>query len=159
MSTQGRLADEDLPPEFQALMGLCLLHGRMLAHVDGLETPAAISKQERQVIIRLFRPRRIGDVAREIGALPSSMTPLADGLCEKGLLTRMKDPDDGRVQLIALSDKGEAIRTRLTAEAATVFQTQAGLTEAEAQTLADLMCKVRAHIDKTLSDKEVTPCH
>jgi DNA-binding MarR family transcriptional regulator len=150
---------DGLTPELEALMGLYLLHGRLIAHVEGLALSAPISKQERQVIIRLFRPRRIGDLAREIGALPSSMTSLADGLCAKGLLARTKDPADGRAHLIALSAQGEAIRARLTAEAATAFQTQAGLTVGEARTLTEIMRKVRAHISATPSDKDTTSCH
>lgn len=153
-----RLSDENLPAEIQALMGLYLLHGRLAAQLESVEMTAPITKQERHVILRLYEPRRIGDLAREIGALPSSMTPLADGLCKKGLLARTRDPDDGRAQLIALSAKGEAIRARLTTEAAKVLQTQAGLTGAEAETLTDLMRKVRRHMAATCPGKDAGAC-
>lgn len=140
---------DDLTPELEALMGLYLLHGRMVAHVEGLDMSTTVTKQERQVIIRLFAPRRMGDLAREVGALPSTMTAVADCLCAKGLLARTKDPEDRRAHLIALSEKGEAIRQRLTAEASNAFQTQAGLSPAEAQALTGLLRKVRTHIAET----------
>ena len=139
-------------------MGLYLLHGRLLCLVEGMDFSKPITKQERHLIIRLARPRRIGDVAREMAALPSSLTALADGLCEKGLLVRRRDPTDKRAHLIELTDEGEVMRVRLAHEAQDVFTEEAGLSETDAAHFVDLLRKVRAHIRNTQNNQEMRSC-
>ena len=73
-------------------------------------------------------PRRLTALATKEGISQPSMTQLIQRLERQGLVTRLTDPDDGRVALVAITEAGHALldqrmrtrRERLTALLATL---------------------------------------
>jgi DNA-binding MarR family transcriptional regulator len=51
-------------------------------------------------------PRRIGDIAEQMVALPSSTTRLTQRLEAMGMVERQTDPDDNRVKMLRLTRYG-----------------------------------------------------
>ncbi|HTU72706.1 MAG TPA: MarR family transcriptional regulator [Trebonia sp.] len=71
-------------------------------------TPA----QERalRVITRGDEPRRMTELAEQLGIVPRSLTTVIDALEEAGLVRREVDPRNRRATLVLLTDKGSAVR-------------------------------------------------
>ncbi|WP_242140466.1 MarR family winged helix-turn-helix transcriptional regulator [Sphingomonas sp. TREG-RG-20F-R18-01] len=86
----------------------------------------------------------IGEVARSLKATPSSMTELIDRMVAAGLIERRLDPDDGRVQRLTLTAKGETTR-RVTLERVSALNTLMtdDFTEAEIAVVARWLDAVR----------------
>ncbi len=51
-------------------------------------------------------PMRVSDVASTVGNDLSTVSRQASSLQEHGLIVKLSDPDDGRAQLLALSEEG-----------------------------------------------------
>ncbi len=54
-------------------------------------------------------------IARMLNVTKSRVTKLVDGLITRGLVQRVKDPEDSRVYLLSLTPSGQEIWTRVTA--------------------------------------------
>lgn len=81
---------------------------------------------ERAVYLVLRRvayegPMRVTEVARDLGVEPSTASRHLQCLEGKGWITRLADPDDGRVALVAATDDGEEVVRRIEAERRSVF--------------------------------------
>ena len=61
-------------------------------------------------------PRRITELAEIEGVAQPTMTLLVKRLEERGWVTRDRDPDDGRVVLVSLTDAGAAVLDELRAD-------------------------------------------
>jgi DNA-binding MarR family transcriptional regulator len=100
------------------------LTARYLADRAGLSVSAGY------VLNRVSRggPARLTALASKEGVSQPSMTQLIQRLERQGLVTRLADPDDGRVALVAITEAGQALldqgtrirRERLTALLATL---------------------------------------
>jgi DNA-binding MarR family transcriptional regulator len=90
-------------------------------------------------LMALDRPRTMSEVAQFLRCDPSNVTGLVDGLEEKGLALREPSPDDRRVKLIALSAEGRRLRGRLTKAMEKPPAWIEGLSEADRETLRDLL--------------------
>ena len=55
-------------------------------------------------------PQPMSTLARRIGRKKNTVTGLVDTLQERGYCRRRPSPQDARVQLVSLSDRGEALR-------------------------------------------------
>ena len=68
-----------------------------------------------KVVLLLFTngPERMGTIASALGVSLATATGVVDRLVEKDMVTREGDPNDRRIVLIRLSDKGEQIITGL----------------------------------------------
>ncbi|HKS47052.1 MAG TPA: MarR family transcriptional regulator [Amycolatopsis sp.] len=120
---QGR---EDVAELLEQLSVLTLRH--LTDHRELSFTAAA-------TLARLDRagPARLTALAAAEGVTQPSMTQLVQRLERQGLVTRVSDPDDGRVALIAVTDEGRALlaahkqarRDRLTDLLATLSEAQA----------------------------------
>ncbi|RDH79809.1 MarR family transcriptional regulator [Mycolicibacterium moriokaense] len=78
---------------------------RYLSDRSGLSLAAGF------VLNRLHRegPSRLTALAAKEGVSQPSMTQLIQRMERHGLVTRMADPDDGRVALVALTEAGVAV--------------------------------------------------
>lgn len=85
-------------------------------------------------------PKQIGAALR----LPAPhVTTLVDRLLARGLVTRGRDPDDGRAVRVQLSDAGQALATRLQKVSLTMEDgLQGQLTPAERTQLRRLLLKL-----------------
>ncbi len=84
---------------------------------------------------------RMREIARSLGCDPSNVTLIGDKLQRAGLVTRQAHPQDRRSRVLALTDTGSQLRTRLLARlvAATPLST---LTAREQQHLGHLLAKL-----------------
>ncbi|WP_421724644.1 MarR family winged helix-turn-helix transcriptional regulator [Bauldia sp.] len=130
-------------PELRVLMGIYEIHRRFERlepeFVDGFD----ITRQERHALACMIGPVRIGHIAKKMQSLPSAMTPLLDGLTDKGLIKREPDPEDRRASLIVLTKKGRSLQAELFAAATKAFYDVTGLSPEDAEALAVLMDKAR----------------
>ncbi|SFD49167.1 transcriptional regulator, MarR family [Sulfitobacter brevis] len=105
-----------------------------------------LSKQERLFLIRLASPLRMGNLAKIMQALPSTLTTLADGLEAQGLVQRQRDPDDRRAWLLELTQTGHAARRELLESAGLALREATGLPDADLETFSALLFRIRDHI-------------
>ncbi|MDN5717797.1 MAG: MarR family transcriptional regulator [Janibacter sp.] len=59
------------------------------------------------------QPSRVGDIAERNLSDASTVSRQVSHLTSLGLLTKVPDPDDGRAQLVALTDEGAALLAEL----------------------------------------------
>ena len=59
------------------------------------------------------RPAQMGELAETLTCDASNVTGLVDKLEARGLIERRADPRDRRVKMVALTDSGTALRSRL----------------------------------------------
>lgn len=142
-------AQNDLPAEVRAMMGVYVLYWRLVETIDTMETTPPLSKAERRVLVKLECPARMGDLAREMHSTPSAVTALADGLEDKGLLTRVRDPKDRRAWHLTLTQAGATLRGAIIKEAAGLFRDLSGLSEPDIRTFAELAAKIADNILET----------
>ncbi|EYD70915.1 MarR family winged helix-turn-helix transcriptional regulator [Limimaricola hongkongensis] len=126
----------------------CALHERLACPL------ADLSNQERILLLKLGAPCRMGHLAREMQALPSSVTALADGLEARGMVARRRDPEDRRAWLLELAPAGRAARREMIEQLDRVSREVTGLDETELDTLGMLLLKSRDHIRATGLPKE-----
>ncbi len=105
-----------------------------------------LSKQERLVLMRLPTPRRMGDLARTMQILPSTLTVLADGLEHRGLVVRQHDPEDRRAWLLELTQEGHAARRELSGLVEIALREATGLPEGDLEIFGALLLRIRDHI-------------
>lgn len=148
----------DLPPELDVLTGIYLLYWKIEEVVDQINVTPALQKNERQLLINLSNPTRMGTMASEMQILPSTLTAIADGLEAKGLITRERDPDDRRAWQLRLTDTGLEARRNLLTRAVEIFAEVSGLTRTETETIAALMQKVTRNIKTTGLPERARPC-
>ena len=143
---------DSLPYEVLAMLGVHQIFWRVQECVDDIResedeaATQALSKQEKHVIILLGTPQRMGVLARDMAALPSSITSIADGLEEKRLLERIKDPADRRAFLLRLTGEGKEIRETMVKKVSEMFRSISGLSPEETEAFAKLADKARRNI-------------
>ena len=112
-----------------------------------------ISTNEYLVISELARspghaPLTPSQLAAATNIAPSSMTHRLDRLVERGLITREQDPDNRTRVLIRLSDAGYALFVEVIRQSDMVeSDVLAGLSDAEIETLAEMLERVIAGLD------------
>jgi len=122
-STPGTLAD----PVNELIDSLIQLTGRLKRFDPSLAS--VITQHQAQILHRLRHqsPRRLTSLADELATDLSVISRQATGLVEAGLITRQRDPNDGRAWLIALTPQGdkaiEAFRERRRAWISQVLST------------------------------------
>ena len=97
--------------ELRAWQALLHAHHDVVGTLDReLQEEHDLSFSEYDVLLRLARAPsralRMSDLAERVLMSPSGLTRLVDRLEGMGLVKRGEDPDDGRVALASLTDKG-----------------------------------------------------
>jgi MarR family transcriptional regulator, transcriptional regulator for hemolysin len=95
------------------------------------------------VSLKSGRPETQRQLADAVGIRGATLTHHLEGLERDGLVARERDPQNRRVQKVALTDAGEAAFERMRG-AAFAFdgQLRDGLTEKELDTLRELLAKL-----------------
>lgn len=135
-------AQVSYPAEIEVLLGIFVLYLRLEERIEQFEDFYDLSKPERKILVGLDQPNRMGDLAKAFFLLPSSVTAAAKALEAKGLVRRVRDPQDGRAWLLSPTNEGLAVRDRLIAAAGDMFTHITGLPVDERHQLADLLVKV-----------------
>jgi len=97
-------------------------------------TPAILG-----ALARLEQPRTMGEIAEMLRCDPSNVTGIADALEERGLAHRRPSEADRRVKALALTAKGEKMRTRVIAELSEPPDWLRDLSAKDQRTLRDLL--------------------
>ncbi|WP_163849775.1 MarR family winged helix-turn-helix transcriptional regulator [Pseudooceanicola aestuarii] len=137
---------DGLPAELYALMGIFLTFWKTEERVEAIEVQPPLTKNERMMLFFLGTQHRMGQLATDMQMLPSAVTALADTLQSKGLVARVRDPDDRRAWRLDLTREGHEVRCALMTSACRIFQEVAGLSAKETETIAALMRKVARNI-------------
>ncbi len=88
-------------------------------------------------------PMSLSDIASKVLTTGGNLTMVAGNLERDGLVRRQKSPEDGRVQIVALTTKGKALLRRIFPEhAAAIAGFMAALSAAELVKLGDLCRKL-----------------
>jgi DNA-binding MarR family transcriptional regulator len=87
----------------------------------------------------LDEPRTMSEIAKLLRCDNSNVTGIVDGLEERGLATRVASEADRRVKLIALTEEGRRVRSRLVRAVEKPPAWLASLSEADQRTLRDLL--------------------
>lgn len=150
--------DPAITPEVRAMMGVYATFTRLQACFDDMEGACGVDMpdNQRHLLVKLDRPRRMGDLAQVMNQLPSSLTAIADALERRGLVIRERDPSDRRAWLLRLTDEGAAFRTDMLAQAGALFREVTGLGEEDMKTLAGIGDKMRHHIVKNMLQEGAT---
>jgi DNA-binding MarR family transcriptional regulator len=106
--------------ELRAWQALLHAHHDLVERLDAeLRDEHDVTFNEYDVLLRLGRSTgralRMTELAERVMLSPSGITRLIDRLIDKGLVSRGRDDEDGRVTLATLTDEG-ARRLRLAAK-------------------------------------------
>ena len=113
--------------------------GRLVRHMRAAAAQHELSLTESAVLARLGSdgPATTSDLARAEGMRPQSMSAAVATLEERGLVERKPHPSDGRQLNIALTDKGDEVRSSTKdLKRAWLAQATARLEDEERQLLA-----------------------
>ena len=94
---------------------MALLHSRFAGDALQLMVETNITLPQMVCLHGLkFRgPQHVGDIGQALALSPSATSHLVDRLFERGFLTREEDPADRRQKVIAVTDSGVELITRL----------------------------------------------
>lgn len=149
MTDRDSLPPKTFPPEIEAMMGVYALYWKLEEVIAAEVAETGLSRPEAHMLIKLGTPMRMGVLAREMLALPSTITATADSLERAGNLTRSRDPDDRRAWLLELTPEGRALRAEFVADAGALFHEVSGLDACETEEFARLARKIRLTILET----------
>ena len=89
------------------------------------------------------------ELAKEIGRNKSTVTGLTDKLIRLGYIRKTKDPNDNRISIISLTDKGEALTDRWLEISKELRKTVTyRFTESEKEELVYLLTKIDSNFSK-----------
>jgi DNA-binding MarR family transcriptional regulator len=106
------------------------------------ETGLPLAPQRALLVLPLSEAISMRQLARRLGCDTSYTTALVDALEARGLAIRQPHPTDRRVKVIVLTDKGLELAKRLQLADTTPPVSFASLSEAEIDTLRDLLRKL-----------------
>jgi MarR family transcriptional regulator, transcriptional regulator for hemolysin len=97
--------------------------------------------------LKLRKPANQRELAEAVGVREATLTHHLNAMDARGLVTRTRDAANRRVQVVALTEAGEAAFARLR-DAAAAFDAQlrAGLGEADLATLSTLLGRLAANV-------------
>ena len=97
--------------------------------------------------LKIHKPANQRELAKAVGVREATLTHHLNGMDARGLVTRTRDASNRRVQVVALTDAGEAAFLRLR-ETATAFDARlrAGLDDADLAVLSGLLGHLAANV-------------
>jgi MarR family transcriptional regulator, transcriptional regulator for hemolysin len=97
--------------------------------------------------LKTQRPATQRELAEAVGVREATLTHHLNALATQGLVTRRRDAANRRVQVVELTDAGEALFFQLrTAAVAFDKQLRGGLTAGELRQLQDLLDRLALHV-------------
>lgn len=129
--------------ETHAVFGLFSLCWRLDEILAQQELTQGLGRLECYLVMLLTQPCRMGELAKRVFMVPSTVTSAAQRLESEGLAQRVRDRSDRRVFLLELTAKGHSLRQVLEARAAQAFRDLSGLTAEETRNFAFLTSKIQ----------------
>lgn len=136
-------------PEVTAMLGVFALYQSIDACIEERAEAPELNRVDCHLLIRLDRPRRMGELARLLRTVPSNVTASADTLEQLGLIVRSRDPEDRRAWQLCLTEAGRVKRDMLQDVATELFQGISGLTAEETQQFAILSARIHDNVLET----------
>lgn len=136
------------PPIGLSLARTAKLVGR--AFDDALAS-AGGSRPAWLILISLMtrHPSNQGELAEAVGIQGATLTHHLNGMEAEGLLSRRRDPDNRRIHLVELTERGEALFHRLRAAAGAFDRRlRAGLDDDDIAELERLLSRLRENVAK-----------
>jgi DNA-binding MarR family transcriptional regulator len=125
---------------------------RSMAHQLAQELrPAGVGIGQWAVLLFLWARDGMSqaELSRVVAIEPPTMVRTIDRMARDGLVTRVPDPDDGRLTRIYLTERGRSLRDELIPIAIAVNEATLGrLTPAEGRTLRRLLGKLVSQPDR-----------
>ena len=102
--------------------------------------------------LKIRRPGTQRELAEAVGIREATLTPHLTAMDAAGLITRTRDTANRRIQLVKLTEEGEAAFLRLR-QAAVAFdeRLRTGVAEAEIATLITLLTRLTANVAEPAS--------
>ncbi len=96
--------------------------------------------------LKIRKPGKQGELAEAVGVREATLTHHLNAMDARGLISRTRDSANRRVQVVELTEAGEAMFARLQ-QAAVAFDARlrAGLAEADLDRLGDLLGRLAAN--------------
>jgi len=103
--------------------------------------------------LKIRRPGTQRELAEAVGIREATLTHHLNAMDADGLITRSRDASNRRVQVVGMTEKGDAVFLSLR-DAAMAFDAQlrAGLTEADLETLGTLLTRLSANVADNADD-------
>jgi MarR family transcriptional regulator for hemolysin len=96
--------------------------------------------------LKIHRPGNQRDLAEKVGIREATLTHHLNAMDARGLITRTRDAANRRIQLVAMTEAGEAAFLRLrTAAMAFDAQLRSGLSDADVARLGELLGQLAAN--------------
>lgn len=133
---------------------------RHRALADALLAPLGLHTGQEVLLLELAAkgPRSQGQLAVSSGCEPPTITGSVRKLETAGLVVRRPSPTDGRVTIVELSDKGQALMPALKAAWQQLAdQTVAGLASTPLEQLTDVLTDVAASLTSGTPASEPAP--
>ena len=102
-------------------------------------------------------PRAMGELAVYLSCDSSNITGITDRLEERGLVKREPDPEDRRVKMLVLTDKGDKLRAKITEALAEPPPFIANLPEKDQIALRDILRRALDAGSKDADPKDAEP--
>jgi DNA-binding MarR family transcriptional regulator len=90
-------------------MSVFKINGLLVRAGEGITQPIGQSSARWQVLGRVYEPRSVAAMARDIGHARQSVQRIADELAEEGLVVYKDNPADRRARLLELTPEGAAV--------------------------------------------------
>lgn len=138
--------------ETVALRLMVLLGREISSRLEQALRPHGLNETEFRTLIMLFsQPDGVanpGALCASAAQSPANMTRVADGLCERGLITRVASEQDRRRAILRITPAGEELaRTLLPQTAAFTRNLFAPMPEGERQALLEQLQSLLLRID------------
>jgi len=113
-------------------VGMLNFVGQFLVDFERAAQAAGLTVAQARVLgFAAMKPSSMREIADLFGCDPSNITAKVDRLIELGLVERQADPDDGRVKLIAATEKGLAMSAEICTSREWLAKALAGLDDDE----------------------------
>lgn len=89
------------------------LTGRLRAHMDRCADALDLTPMQARALFVSQTPLPMGQVADALHCDASNVTGIVDRLEERGLMTRVVDPEDRRRKNLVVTDEGQAVTEQL----------------------------------------------
>ena len=94
------------------------------------------------------------EIAQKINRDKSTATVLIRRLIDEGLVEETSSPDDNRIKLISLTDKGKKLNDTTSGISKSLLEVcYRGFSDEEKSTLLSLLLKMNANVEKSLKEK------